>query len=716
MIKLLNIFLLFNYVNCFGCTSYLNKKCIISNIKMNNALLDHSELPRFSDIKVNEIQNDIEMLIKKTNNDFEEYENTLADNINYNSIIERNEEILFPLEYSWGIVSHLNGVKNSDELREAYQKCQPQMITLYNKMEQSKKLYDALNLLIEANELDDTQHRIVNSMIKSMKLGGVGLEDTEKDKFNDINLKLAKLSTTFSNNVLDSIKEYELLLTDKKDVEGLPESALLLYSQQAGNNSTLEEGPWKITLDMPSYLPAMKHLKSSEIRKELYMEFISRASEGKYDNSENIKEILKLRKELSKLLNFETYSELSLSKKMAGNVKNVENLLDLLLEKSKPVANTEYENLKQYYLLISLTQNNDFNFWDIPYWTERLREKELGFKEEDIKPYLKLDNVLDGLFKLANFLFDINIEQILSSDVNVWHNDVRFYNIYDSKTKSYISSFYLDPYSRPEEKRGGAWMGSCLGRSKVLNKKPVAYLICNGSPPINNDKENIPSLMTFREVETLFHEFGHGLQHMLTEVIHEPAAGINNIEWDAVELPSQFMENWCYHKPTLTSFAKHYETGEQIPDELFEKILKQKTFMAGNAMCRQLYFSALDIYLHNNFDGEDILEAQREIANKYLVKQPLLEDRFLCSFSHIFAGGYSSGYYSYKWAEVMSADSFGAFEEVGLDNKKEIQELGKKFRSTILAKGGSEHPTSIFKEFRGRDLDTEALLRHNGLN
>jgi oligopeptidase A len=687
---------------------------------MNNALLDNSELPKFSEIKYEEIEDSIKSLIEKTDKDFQDYESKLNQNISYASVIEKQEEILFPLEYSWGIVSHLNGVKNNDQLRDVYEKCQPLIIELYNKMEQSSKLYKALNTLLEINELNDIEYRIVDNMSKSMYLGGVNLLKDKKKRFNEINIELADLSNTFSNNVLDSTKEFELILTKKSEVEGLPQSTLSLYSQKAvekGNESTPEEGPWIITLDGPSFLPAMKHLKSSEIRKKIYIEYITRASKGKYDNTENIKKILKLRKEMSEILNFKQFSELSLSKKMASNVKNVNELLELLLNKSKPIAKKEYERLKEYYLLISLSQLDELNLWDVTYWTERLSEKELEFSEQDIRPYLKFDNVLDGLFKLSKFLFGINIEEALTTDtIDIWHEDVRFFKIYDTNTKDYIASFYLDPYSRPENKRGGAWMNTCIGRSKVMNKKPVAYLICNGSPPVKNDDENIPSLMTFREVETLFHEFGHGLQHMLTEVEDGPAAGIGNVEWDAVELPSQFMENWCYHKPTFTSFARHYETDEQIPDELFEKILKQKTFMAGNAMCRQLYFSALDMYLHNNLiENENILDVKNKIAEKFLVKQPLDEDRFLNSFNHIFSGGYSAGYYSYKWAEVMSADCFGAFEEIGFENEKEIKELGMKFRKTILAKGGGTHPTNVFKEFRGRELNTDALLRHNGL-
>ena len=361
--------------------------------------------------------------------------------------------------------------------------------------------------------------------------------------------------------------------------------------------------------------------------------------------------------------------------------------------------------------------------WDMTYYSEKLKETKYQFKEEDLKPYFALENVLKGLFKLANHLFNIDIQEvdIEKENIHTWHEDVKFFHIYDLNEieKPHIASFFLDPYSRPGEKNGGAWMNDCVQKSKVLDKKPVAYLICNGTPPIKGNKDTCskPSLMTFDEVVTLFHEFGHGLQHMLTKIEDAGASGINNIEWDAVELPSQFMENWCYHQPTLKSFALHYKTGEPIPDDLFQKIIDNKNYHVGLSMMRQIYFGMMDLYLysHSIENEQDIIEIQKQFSYKYLVKDIVKEDRFLCAFSHIFAGGYSAGYYSYKWAEIMSCDAFGAFEEAGLDNNEQMKLLGMKFRNTVLSLGGGTHPAEVFKHFRGRSPNVDALLRQNGL-
>jgi len=379
-------------------------------------------------------------------------------------------------------------------------------------------------------------------------------------------------------------------------------------------------------------------------------------------------------------------------------------------------------------LLVSLPLHQDFaaskglqeelSLWDISFWSERLREERYGYEAEDLKPYLSLESVLTGLFELVERLFNVTVEAA-DGEAEVWHDTVRFFKIRDKSSGEHIASFFLDPYSRPAEKRGGAWMDRCINKSKVFGHIPVAYLVCNGSPPVG-DK---PSLMSFEEVETLFHEFGHGLQHMLTTVPHSDAAGISNVEWDAVELPSQFMENWCYHKPTLFKFAKHYLTGESLPEELFQKVLAAKNFQSGLQMMRQLYFGAMDMELHSGYDAEAAekdgritpFDVQRSLAPLYTVIPPLPEDRFLCAFSHIFAGGYSAGYYSYKWAEVMSADAFAAFEEAGLDDEEKVRATGRRFRDTVLAMGGGKHPSEVFQAFRGRDPSPEALLRHSGL-
>ena len=631
------------------------------------------------------------------------------------------ERIEYPLSFAWGIISHLHSVKNNDGLREVYQKMQPEVIKLSNKMSQSEVLYNGLKRLSESKILSQERQRIVDLTKNSMFLSGIGLNEDDKKRFNENSLKLAEASTKFSNNALDAVKSFELYVEDDPNMNKLPNSALELYSSQAKDkypDSTSEKGPWKITLDIPSYLPMMLHYPESGLREKLYRAYVTKASSGEHNNIPVIQDILRLKKEKANILNFDTYADLSLSKKMASSVKQIEDLLNMLAEKSKPLAIKDLESITNLASQESGRCINKLELWDIPYWAERYKEQQLEFKEEELKPYFSIDNVISGLFKIANNLFGIRIDEVKDQNIDTWHPDVRYFSIKDEESGQEIANFFLDPYSRPGEKRGGAWMDSCIDRNKYLNKKPVAYLVCNGSPPIKSNDGTIetPSLMTFREVETLFHEFGHGLQHMLTQVEEGSASGINKIEWDAVELPSQFMENWCYHKPTVMGFARHYQTGEILPDELFDKILKQRTFMQGGAFCRQIYFGMLDLYLYAHLkEGEDILEVQKKIANQYLPQPILDEDKFLCSFSHIFAGGYSAGYYSYKWAEIMSADAFSAFEEIDLNNKDQVAEVGRRFRNTVLAKGGSQPAAEVFKQFRGRDPDTEALLRHNGI-
>lgn len=638
----------------------------------------------------------------------------------YSAVVEKLEKIQAPLAYSWGVVGHLMGVKNSDDLRKAHDALQPSIVQTHQSIGQSSALYYALVGLKENgtlwSSLDEAQRRIVDSAIRDMKNSGVALQGEAKEEFNKLQLEAAELSTKFSNNVLDSTKEFKLRLDKKEQVEGLPESAKALAAQTAqaagDKEATAEEGPWVLTLDIPSYLPAMKYLKDRAIREQIYRAYVTRAADGEFDNKPIIQRLLQIKKETSALLGYECFADKSLSSKMAPNVDSVLKLISMLREKSYPAAKKEMEEVRAFAKAQGCEE--ELQLWDIAYWSERLRESQYEYEEEQLRPYFSLPVVLDGMFALARRLFGIVIKRA-DGEAQVWHNDVMFFKVIDEASGEHIASFFLDAYSRPAEKRGGAWMDVCLGKSKVLGRKPVAYLTCNGSPPVG-DK---PSLMTFREVETLFHEFGHGLQHMLTKVEHGEAAGINNVEWDAVELPSQFMENWCYDKKTLDSFAKHYVTGEPLPNELFEKILASKNFQAGLMMMRQLYFGAMDMYLHSlNYDpnGEkDVFAVQQELAKEYCLIAPLPEDRFLCSFSHIFAGGYSAGYYSYKWAEVMSADAFGAFEEAGLENEDAVRNTGRRFRDTVLAMGGGKHPSEVFRAFRGRDPSPEALLRHSGL-
>ena len=633
----------------------------------------------------------------------------------YNLAVEEIERIEYPLGFAWGIVGHLHSVKNNEELRKAYSEMQPVIIKTTNKLSQSKILYDSLVRLKSMANLSDVQKRIVDSTIHSMSLNGIGLEGDKKDKFNDLVVELSKQSTQFSNNVLDSTKEFKMYIEDSEGMDKLPMSVLELYSMNAKDKypeSTPEKGPWKVTLDAPSFSPFLQHHPSSELRKIIYMAYISRASSGKFNNIPVINDILKLKKTKAQMLGYDNFAELSLSKKMASDTKEVNELLEMIYEKAKVHALKDIKDLNDF------VGKDNLELWDIGYWAERMKEKELNFKEEELKRYFPLESVLEGLFKIANNLFSIDIKEVdvNKEGVDVWDKDVKFFNIYEDG--KHISSFFLDPFARAGEKRGGAWMDSCIGKNKYLNHNPVAYLVCNGSPPTKDKEGNRkPSLMSFRDVETLFHEFGHGLQHMLTRVEEGGASGINNIEWDAVELPSQFMENWCYHKPTVMSFAKDFETGEKMPDSMFEKIIKQRTYRNGGGALRQIYFGMTDMYLYSKLkEGEDVIEAMRKMANKYLVRKIDDNDRFICSFSHIFAGGYSAGYYSYKWAEVMSADAFSAFEEVDMNDLTELKRVGMRFRETVLAKGGGTDPAKVFFEFRGHKPDPEPLLRHNGLN
>jgi oligopeptidase A len=535
-------------------------------------------------------------------------------------------------------------------------------------------------------------------------------------------MELAELSTKFSNHVLDATKAFSMTLSSKDEVDGLPPSLLSLAAQAARaageEGATAENGPWRITLDYPSYVPFMQHSTRRDLREKLYKAFISRASTGELDNTPLIERILELRKEKAMLLGFESYAELSLASKMAPNVEAVEELLEELRRASYDAAREELEELKAFAAAKGAEEASNLQHWDISFWAERQREEKFAFSAEELRPYFPLPQVLDGLFALVKRLFGITVTAA-DGTAPVWHEDVRYFQIAD-ETGTPIAHFYLDPYSRPAEKRGGAWMDDCIGRAKITEngtpttRLPVAYLVCNQTPPVDGK----PSLMTFNEVETLFHEFGHGLHHMLTKVDYAGASGINNVEWDAVELPSQFMENWCYDRPTLMGMAKHYETGEPLPEHYYQKLLAARHYMSGSGMLRQLHFSSVDLELHHRYvpgGDETPADVRSRIAKTTTILPPLPEDAFLCAFGHIFAGGYAAGYYSYKWAEVLSADAFAAFEDAGLENEDAIAATGKRYRDTVLALGGSLHPMEVFKTFRGREPSTAALLRHSGL-
>jgi len=685
-----------------------------------NPLLADTPFPLYDQVKAEHVVPGVRAVLSQLHADIDALEKDVVPS--WENLLDPLERIADKHQRTWGIVGHLKGVKDNEALRKAVEEVQPENVKLSLRLSQSKPLYDSFLALRNGKDwekMTSGQKRVIESELRDFVLGGVALEGAQKERFNEIQQELAQLSTKFSNNVLDATKAFKKLVTAKEDVEGLPESALGLAAQAAAKEghpgATPEAGPWMFTLDFPSYFPVMTHAKNRELREIMYRANITRASSGDIDNTPIIEKILSLRQEKAKLLGFNNFAELSMSKKMAS-LDRAEALLEELRASSMSAAQKDLDEVTEFAKKQGF-QEDSLKWWDVSYWSERLREAKYAINEEELRPYFALPQVLEGMFGLANRLFEVEVEPA-DGEAPTWHEDVRFFKVLkNGQPKAF---FYLDPYSRPSEKRGGAWMAEVVGQSKLFAppgsrvRLPAAHMVCNQSPPLG-DK---PSLMTFREVETMFHEFGHALQHMLTEVEEGHCSGIRGVEWDAVELPSQFMENWCYDRKTLYSFAKHFQTKEPLPEEQYQRLRAARTFRAATMMLRQVHFSVVDLELHARYEpgkGESVFERDQKVALRTQVMPPFPEDRFLCSFGHIFAGGYSAGYFSYKWAEVLSADAFNAFEEAGLDNEDAVRSTGRRFRDTVLALGGSMAPADVFKAFRGRDPSTHALLKHSDL-
>jgi oligopeptidase A len=683
-----------------------------------NPLHLHGALPRFDLLESRHVEPGIRTLLSELSTELDELEAGLAPT--WSGLIEPLEAISERLGYAWGLVGHLLGVRNSDSIREAHAAVQPEVVAFGLRLGQSQPIFEGLEALRAGatfSSLEPSQQRIIETLLREAEHAGVGLGPEERARFNEIQAEMAELGTHFSNHVLDATQAYSMLIEDAADMAGVPDSLKQLTAQNARENGHPEasaaQGPWRLTLDAPVLIPFLEHGENRGRRELLYRAYVTRASTGNLDNTPIIDEILALRHEMAVLLGFESFAELSIDSKMAPSVAAVETLLEDLRTASIEAARNDLDALREHARETrGSSEDATVELWDVAFLAERLREVRFNYSEEALRPYFPLPRVLDGLFALANRLFGVSIVSA-DGETSVWHPDVRFFRVLGEDQEP-IAAFFLDPYSRSGEKRGGAWMGECLGRSGQRLPVPVAYLVCNQTPPV----EGRPALMSFDEVVTLFHEFGHGLQHMLTRVEFGLASGIRNIEWDAVELPSQFMENWCTHRETLIGLSQHFETGEALPDALFDKIDAARTYRAGSQMLRQLYFASMDLALHQEdlrASGRDIFSIQREIAASTAVLPPLDEDRFLCSFGHIFAGGYAAGYYSYKWAEVLSADAFSAFEDGGLEDPSAVEEIGRRFRETVLSLGGGTPPMEVFEAFRGRAPSPDALLRHSGL-
>lgn len=624
-----------------------------------------------------------------------------------------------PVRLAWGVVSHLLGVADTPALRAAHEAMLPQVVAAQLRLGQSRPLYDSLTALARAPGLTPAQARVVAVQARAMELSGVALAPAAQERFRALVLEHDQLCQRFGHQLLDATAADAVTFTDPADVDGLPATQRLRAAQAAlqaagGDPARADPatGPWRIDLGAASLVPFLEHVRQRRARETIYRASIQRAAHPPHDNRPLIPGILAARAEQARLLGFPSYAELSLATKMAPSVAAIDALLAQLAEAARPQAERELAAVRA---IAARSQPEPVALWDVPFWAERLRETQLQIDDAAVRAFFPLEGVLQGLIALVQRLFGVTIAPAATSPP-VWDPAVRYLDVRDA-AGTVIAGCYLDPYSRPGRKRDGAWMDVCRDRRVGPEggvRVPVAYLVLNQTPPVGA----APSLMSFREVVTLFHEFGHGLQHLLTTVQETEAAGINLVEWDAVELPSQFLENWCYDRATLRSMARHWQTGAALDDGTIDRLIGARSFRAGSATLRQVLFARTDLALHRDpaqAAPDAALATAARLSREHALLPPLPEDRWLCGFSHIFPGGYAAGYYSYKWAEVLSADAFAAFEEAGLADQAAMARLGTRFRDTVLGEGGSRHPLEVFVRFRGREPRVEPLLRQLGL-
>lgn len=686
----------------------------MSHTQANPLLADHP-LPPFESINLEHIEPAVQARIANVMSVLEQQLGLIeqGESPTWDNLAAPFEEASDLLDQTWSPVSHLNGVKNSDELRKIYERCLEQLTEFGTTIDQHEPFFRAYEKLAASElfeQLTPAQQKVINNALRDFRLAGIGLSEEKQKRYGDIKKSLSALSSQFSNNVLDATQAWYLQFDNVDALKGLPDMAIAAAKQTAEQKQL---SGYVLTLDMPSYMAVMTYAEDRHLRETVYHAFTTRASlesdlseKVTWDNGPVIKQILSLRHELALLLGFNNYAELSLATKMADTPEQVIDFLTNLADKAQPYAKKDFQALTDF--AAAQGEVKTLAAWDVAYYSEQLRQQAFAVSQEALRPYFPAEKVLEGMFSVVNTLFGITVKAV--EDVSVYHPDVRFYCI--EKNQEVIAYFYFDIYAR-DKKRGGAWMADCRTR-RLRNKQlqlPVAYLTCNFTPPVGDT----PSLLTHQDVTTLFHEFGHGLHHMLTQMTDAAVSGISGVAWDAVELPSQFLENWCWEKSVIPLISGHYQTAEPLPDEMLDKMLAAKNFQSGMQMVRQIEFSLFDMQLHADYDPTKPKDAQAVIdavRQKVAVVPTPSFNQFQNSFSHIFAGGYAAGYYSYKWAEVLSADAFSLFEEKGVFDKT----TGEKFLQTILANGGSQAPMDLFVAFRGREPQVTALLKHSGLS
>ncbi|RJG25413.1 M3 family metallopeptidase [Massilia cavernae] len=686
-----------------------------------NPLLDFSGLPRFDLFKPEHVTPAITELIDHASKVVAQLE-APQDHVTWENFVVPLEETTERLGRAWGIVNHLNNVADTPELRATYNENLPKITEFWTALSQNEALfakYKAIAASLDFASLSPARQKLVGNAVRDFRLGGAELPDDKKERFAEIQEEQAAVSTRFSENVLDATNDYKLLVSTELDLSGVPEDV-----KAAARAAAEKDGKtgFQFTLHFPSYFPLLQFADNRQLRETIYRASATKASEQgtffsemeKWDNSENISKLLRLRNEEARLLDYRNFAEVSLVPKMAQSPEHVIEFLEDLAKRARPFAEKDLEELRAF--AKAELDIDTLEAWDVAYASEKLRERRYAFSAQEVKEYFPEPKVIDGLFRLVQSLFSVEIKPDVAP---VWHPDVRFYRI--ERDGALVGQFYFDLYARAG-KGGGAWMDDARGR-KLDNfgiiQTPVAYLTCNFTPPAEVDGVMQPSLFTHDEVTTLFHEFGHGLHHMLTEVEELGVAGISGVEWDAVELPSQFMENFCWEWDVLQHMTAHVQTGEPLQRGLYDKMLAAKNFQSGMQTLRQVEFSLVDMHLHYDYDpasARSVQELINDVRQKFSVMMPPAFNRFQHSFGHIFSGGYAAGYYSYKWAEVLSADAYAAFEEaVEAGGGKLSEETGKRFQQEILATGGSRPALESFKAFRGREPNIDALLRHSGM-